>query len=368
MNNVLIILLSMSLGIIFGILISYFLFGKKLLKEVFASQFKDTSEDVVKNLIASESREDSLVKGAVKEIEKNIKDEVQKLSENLTNASTTWKINTENLTKEVGGLSKSHAKWSAALSNNSLRGSFAEESLKKMLSDTGFVKGVNYFSQEKTKGDEQDLIPDIVIKTVEGGSIIIDSKAPLKAYIEAIDEENPKRKNELMKEHAKSVMRHVNELSKKDYSAYNLGSPDFVIMWLDNVSAFTSALEAMPDLVEKAASKKVLVCPPSLVFACLKTIQLSFAQQKISGNAMQVIELGAELHQRAVKFTKYFSSINDSLDRAGDQLQKSMSSWNRRMMPTLRKFQEFSGIPEKDRLSNFATQELISTEDDKELE
>ena len=216
-----------------------------------------------------------------------------------------------------------------------------------MLKDLSFVENVSYFEQESREGDESGLRPDIIIKTAEGGSIIIDSKAPLKAYIEAIEEQDLQKKRAYFKKHSKDLFNHVKDLSVKDYSAYEMGSPDFVIMWLDNVSAFTAAVEEMPDIVEKSAKLKVMLCPPSLVFACLKTIELSFAQQKMAGNANKIIELGSELHRRASKFKSEFQKIDSSLDLAKKALGKSMSSWNTRLLPTLRKFENLSKSSEE---------------------
>ena len=184
----------------------------------------------------------------------------------------------------------------------------------------------------------------------------------MKAYIEAIEEQDLQKKKVYLKKHAKDLFNHVKDLSTKDYSAYEMGSPDFVIMWLDNVSAFTAAVEEMPDIVEKSAELKVMLCPPSLVFACLKTIELSFTQQKMAGNANKIIELGSELHRRAIKFTDEFKKINSGIESAKKALGKSMSSWNSRLMPTLRKFEDMSDSSKK--IEEFESEILLENTDE----
>ena len=341
-----IIFFSFFAGVLFGGLI-FFLFNKSLIKNTFENQFNETSKKVIEEIKNREGREDASINQSINIIKQDLQKEVKDLSKEISSAKTSWNENTTELREGLSSLSSSHSKWVAALSNSSVRGSFAEQSLKRMLDELSFVKGVSYFEQESREGDESGLRPDIIIKTAEGGSIVIDSKAPLKAYIEAIEEQDLQKKKASLKKHAKDLFNHVKDLSTKDYSAYETGSPDFVIMWLDNVSAFTAAVEEMPDIVEKSAKLKVMLCPPSLVYACLKTVELSFTQQKMAGNANRIIELGSELHRRASKFAEEFKKINSGLESAKKALGKSMSSWNSRLMPTLRKFEELSDSSNK---------------------
>ena len=340
------IFFSFFAGILFGGLI-FFSFNKSLIKNTFENQFNETSKKVIEEIKDREGREDASITQSINVIKQDLQKEVKDLSKEISSAKTSWNENTTELKEGLSSLSSSHSKWVAALSNSSVRGSFAEQSLKRMLDELSFVKDVSYFEQESREGDESGLRPDIIIKTAEGGSIVIDSKAPLKAYIEAIEEQDLQKKKVYLKKHAKDLFNHVKDLSTKDYSAYEMGSPDFVIMWLDNVSAFTAAVEEMPDIVEKSAELKVMLCPPSLVFACLKTIELSFTQQKMAGNANKIIELGSELHRRAIKFTDEFKKINSGIESAKKALGKSMSSWNSRLMPTLRKFEDMSDSSKK---------------------
>tara|TARA_B100001057_G_scaffold273742_1_gene274044 strand:+ start:2375 stop:3463 length:1089 start_codon:yes stop_codon:yes gene_type:complete len=346
MEQVITLLFAFLSGLLFGGLI-FFIFNKTFIRKTFEDQFNETSAKVIEEIQNKESREDRSISQTINVIKQDLQKEVKDLTNEISNAKTAWNTNTTELRDGLNSLSSSHSKWVAALSNSSVRGSFAEQSLKKMLNDLSFVENVSYFEQESMEGDESGLRPDIIIKTAEGGSIIIDSKAPLKAYIEAIEEQDLQKKRASLKKHAKDLFEHVKDLAAKDYSAYEMDSPDFVIMWLDNVSAFTAAVEEMPDIVEKSAELKVMLCPPSLVFACLKTIELSFTQQKMAGNANKIIELGSELHRRASKFTDEFKKINSGLESAKKALGKSMSSWNARLMPTLRKFEELSDSSNK---------------------
>ena len=118
----------------------------------------------------------------------------------------------------MGDLTKSHTQWAEALSNPGEQGALAEESLKVMLETAGFVKGVNFSEQQSEKTDQGDFRPDVYVNTPDKGTIIIDSKAPMKLYKEAIEIEDTNLKKAKLKEHAKNVLDHAKKLGKKDYS------------------------------------------------------------------------------------------------------------------------------------------------------
>ena len=84
-----------------------------------------------------------------------------------------------------------------------------------------------------------------------------------------------------MKRHAEAVLKHAKDLGAKKYPDYFKGSPDFTVMYLHNVALFIAAIEEKPDLVEQAMQMKVIICPPSLVYATLKTVMLAMKERDI---------------------------------------------------------------------------------------
>ena len=250
----------------------------------------------------------------------------------------------------MGDLTKSHTQWAEALSNPGEQGALAEESLKVMLETAGFVKGVNFSEQQSEKTDQGDFRPDVYVNTPDKGTIIIDSKAPMKLYKEAIEIEDTNLKKAKLKEHAKNVLDHAKKLGKKDYSG-SIGkkTPDFVIMYIPNVSIYMSAIDEIPDLVEQAAKQRVMICPPSLVYAALKTIMLTWQQQEVYENAENIKQQASEVHARLKKFNDdFFSKIGTDLGRAIKSYNDGVRSWESRLMPSVRKIEEM-GIADSTR-------------------
>ena len=315
----------------------------KLLPGFLKSIFRETARDElseIQNQISDDNKQN----------EDDLSKRLEALNTAIIKASSTWDANTKNLAQEVGDLTKSHTQWAEALSNPGQQGALAEESLKVMLETAGFVKGVNFSEQQSEKTDQGDYRPDVYVNTPDQGTIIIDSKAPMKLYKEAIEIEDENLKKSKLKDHAKNVLDHAKKLGKKDYSgAIGKKTPDFVIMYMPNVSVYMSAIEQIPDLVEQAAKHRVMICPPSLVYAALKTIMLTWQQQEVYENAENIKQQASEVHARLKKFNDdFFSKIGTDLGRAIKSYNDGVRSWESRLMPSVRKIEEM-GIADSTR-------------------
>ncbi len=315
----------------------------KLLPGFLKSIFRETARDElseIQNQISDDNKQN----------EDDLSKRLEALNTAIIKASSTWDANTKNLAQEVGDLTKSHTQWAEALSNPGQQGALAEESLKVMLETAGFVKGVNFSEQQSEKTDQGDYRPDVYVNTPDQGTIIIDSKAPMKLYKEAIEIEDENLKKSKLKDHAKNVLDHAKKLGKKDYSgAIGKKTPDFVIMYMPNVSIYMSAIEQIPDLVEQAAKHRVMICPPSLVYAALKTIMLTWQQQEVYENAENIKQQASEVHARLKKFNDdFFSKIGTDLGRAIKSYNDGVRSWDSRLMPSVRKIEEM-GIADSTR-------------------
>ena len=315
----------------------------KLLPGFLKSIFRETARDELSE-IQNEISDDK------KQNEDDLSKRLEALNTAIIKASSTWDANTKNLAQEVGDLTKSHTQWAEALSNPGRQGALAEESLKVMLETAGFVKGVNFTEQQSEKTNQGDYRPDVYVNTPDRGTIIIDSKAPMKLYKEAIEIEDENLKKSKLKDHAKNVLDHEKKLGKKDYSgAIGKKTPDFVIMYMPNVSIYMSAIEQIPDLVEQAAKHRVMICPPSLVYAALKTIMLTWQQQEVYENAENIKQQASEVHARLKKFNDdFFSKIGTDLGRAIKSYNDGVRSWESRLMPSVRKIEEM-GIADSTR-------------------
>ncbi len=377
-SMILIAILSLVFGFILGIVLS-----PKLINGAIKNIFTDTANNVLKEIADSEKKkandklekDESIISTNMKNVESNIKLALNTLKTSVDNAKTTWTSESTRISGDLKSLTQSHTEWANALSNTSLQGSLGEESLRSILKDIGLIEGAG-FKVEKSvdRGENKKYRPDFFVNSANGGTIVIDSKAPMTAFKNAIDCQDPNLKKGFFKKHAEDVLDHAKKLSKKDYPEYVEGSPDFTIMYLNNISIFIHAIEEMPDLIERAAEKNIVICPPILVYATLKAVMLGMIQKDIEANAATIAERAKDVHKRLLKFAEYFEKIGRGLFSAVDGFNRAQTSWNSRLMPKIREFENSSKTDQNRILKDIKQVEAlpvgynqIDDEDDKDL-
>ena len=80
----------------------------------------------------------------------------------------------------------------------------------------------------------------------------------------------------------------------------------------------------MPDLVEQASAKNVVLATPSTLIALLRTVAQGWQHEVLNAQAQQVQRLGQELHAR-------LGSMAGHLDRVGRSLNASVVAYNQAM-------------------------------------
>ena len=92
-----------------------------------------------------------------------------------------------------------------ALRSSSTRGRWGEMKLKRIVELAGLQKHVDYDDQVTTQSDDSNIRPDMVVYLPNKGTIVIDSKAPLKAYLDSSEQDNPDLAKELLIKHAQAT-------------------------------------------------------------------------------------------------------------------------------------------------------------------
>jgi len=308
------------------------------LKTVFRDTAKETLDEVTKEVTDSQV-----------EYEEDITKKLKDLDKSLLEAKTVWATNTSDITKGFDGLSKSFVAWEESLSNPGEQGALAEEALEVMLETAGLVKGVNFDTQitENTEGGRQR--PDFYVYTPDDGVIVIDSKAPMKLYKEAIKAETEIEKQEKLKQHGRNMLAHARALGQRDYSATaGRSTPDVVIMYVPNIAIYLAACEQIPDLIQQAWNHKVTICPPEAVYPVLKNVMLSWQQKKLYENAEQIQKQTQVIHDRLKTFHSHYAGIGKALTTAKKAFNKGASSWDSRLIPAFRRIEEM-GIADANR-------------------
>ena len=239
----------------------------------------------------------------------------------------------EKLRSETGNLV-------TALRAPHVRGRWGEVQLKRVVELAGMLDYCDFRTQESSRDDDGRLLrPDLVVKLPGGKSIVVDSKVPIEAYLEATGADDADLKNAHLARHASQMRDHIGKLGQKRYWDQFQPSPDFVVMFVDE-GLYRAALDADPSLFEAGVQAKVIVASPATLGGLLRTVALTWQQETVAENAKKISETGRELYERLGVFAGHFDKVGRSLDTAVGAYNKAVSSFESRLLVSARKFPE----------------------------
>lgn len=224
-------------------------------------------------------------------------------------------------------------------------GRWGEMTLRNVMEQAGLSKHCDFAEQVNDQTENGRQRPDAVINLPGGRQIVVDSKVSLEAYMAAVNADDPAQKAAHLKAHAASVQRHVQTLASKDYQS-NLGNRfDYIAMFIPGENFFAAALEHSPDLIEKAMGRQVIVTTPTTLIALARTVAHLWRQHEMNENAMAAADLGAELYSRIGVMLGHVEKLGKSLNTSVDSYNSLMGSLDKRVMPTLKKFEDMKIAP-----------------------
>lgn len=258
------------------------------------------------------------------------------------------------VTRETAAQSKQAAEaLSAALSNNAVRGTYGETQLRTLVESAGLLNRIDYSVQESITADSGARRPDMVINLPGGKRLAIDAKVPYRAFIEAYrDELDDDRRKQVRLQHARAVKSHVDTLASKQYWTGLEESPEFTIAFIPNEAILNDALDADPGLMEHAYSQGIALATPVNLWAVLKTVALTWKQEQMAENALELVALGRELYKRLGTLSGHVSKLGRTIERSVDDYNKLVGSLDRQVISTARKL---DAVDEAAQLGSIAT-------------
>lgn len=254
----------------------------------------------------------------------------------LTNQLKTLAATSSTLQSETTKLSRS-------LRSTSTAGRWGEVQLQRVVELAGMVENVDFIQQTATG----DVRPDMIVRLPGGKSIAVDAKAPMQAYLEALEASDETFRKTKFTEHARAVRGHIDALANKAYWKSIQPAPEFVVLFIPGEAFYSAALRYEPDLFERGTSVGVILASPATLIALLKAAAYGWKQEALSKNADEIRRLGLELHERV-------AAVADNLDTLGQRLTQTVTAYNStasslesRLLVTGRKLEKLGAASEK---------------------
>ena len=242
---------------------------------------------------------------------------------------------TDTLRRETAGLT-------TALRKPQVRGQWGEMHLRKTVELAGLVNRCDFSEQVSHQRDGQTRRPDLVVHLPGGRSLVVDSKVPLDAFLDATSTTDATAHQEHLSRHARQVRQHVDTLGGKAYWRGMADSPEFVVLFLPAESFLSAALEVDPGLLEHAAGRQVVLATPTSLIGLLRTVAHGWTQQALATQTREVHELGRTLHERIGKLGDHFDKLGRSLKGSVDAYNAAIGSLETRVLVTARQFEDLS--------------------------
>lgn len=325
----------------------------KALKDA-SEQFAKHAETKLKEVGAQSSSEIEAKRVSIDGLVKEMREKLAKTADSLETVQKDWAgqrgelgqqlramgLVNDQLRSETGKLVK-------ALREPQVRGRYGEIQLKRVAELAGMRSYCDFAEQDSTVDGEGNLLrPDMVVRLPNGRELVVDAKANLKPYIDALEAATPEESEGHLARFAEGIAEQARALAKKNYWGQYKGSPEFVVMFVPGDQFVDAALARRPDLLEVAASHRVILVSPCSLIAMLRAVAVGFQERMLSEKAGEMAADVKELNERIAVAVEHLDGLGNALTSSVTKYNQFVGSYQTRVLPQVRKV-EASGVQSK---------------------
>jgi DNA recombination protein RmuC len=233
-----------------------------------------------------------------------------------------------------------------SLNASTVRGAWGEVQLRRVLEHAGLLARCDFDEQVcRVSRHGRQVRPDVVVQLPGAKHLVVDSKAPMAAFLQAQSEDLPApERAELLRQHAASLKGHVDSLAKKDYWSAFETSPEMVVCFVPSEAMLSSALAANPALHEEAMARRVVLVGPGALLALLRTVAFTWQQDALTANARELMKVGRELYDRLGTLGTHTAKMGTALQRSVEAYNQMVGALEARVLVSARKMRDLEVV------------------------
>ncbi|HZP23570.1 MAG TPA: DNA recombination protein RmuC [Terriglobales bacterium] len=339
-------------------------------KALAASALQSNSDDFLRLAKSTLQTEQALAAGDLAQKEQAVKSlvdpiaqslagmnqQIQTLEQKRSEAYGTLSAQVQSLLETQRALQTETGNLVKAMREPQARGRWGELQLHRVLELAGMLEYCDFTEQETATTSDGRFRPDVIVKLPGDKNIVIDSKAPISAYLSALEAGDEPARRAGIVDHARQVRHHIDALSAKSYWAQFQPTPEFVVLFLPGEVFFRAALDGDFELIEYGISRHVIVTSPTTLIALLKAVAHGWNEKNLAESARRISDAGKDLYKRLCTMTGYIEELGKRLGGAVKAYDEMLRSMERRVFPLARRFPELDrslpaqSLPELDPL------------------
>ena len=229
-----------------------------------------------------------------------------------------------------------------------VRGRWGEITLKRTAELAGMVDQCDFIEQASVEGETGRLQPDMIVNLPSGRQVVVDAKAVLSAYLDAMEATDDAVKEDFFRKHAAQVRARLDYLSGKVYWKNLPEATEFVVLFLPGEQFLGAALEHDRTLIEDGHQKGVFIATPTTLIALFRIIERGWREKKLAETAKEISQQGQDLFERMAILVEHLREMAKALVKMNTAYNDAIGSLESKVLPAARRFKELGIVSDKE--------------------